>query len=117
MKYNIGHLKSIVLDIINERYDPYNRGYIKLCYIMPNSEDMFIYILLTIGYFYGMIIAIFPPTMPHTIFNFIDICFMFYFLGISAALVIIALYAIGSYLNSKVEEKCDELFNREIKLK
>lgn len=117
MKYNIEYLKNIILDIIKEQYDPYDRGYINWYHVMPNSEDMFIYILLAISYFYGMIIAIFPPISPYTAFDFINMCMLFYFLGTNVIILSMIFCVIGLYLNRRVEEKCNELFKREIKFK
>jgi hypothetical protein len=117
MKYDIEYLKNIILDIIKEQYDPYDRGYINWYHVMPNSEDMFICILLAIGYFYGMIMAIFPSVDPHTVFGCINVCMIIYFGIVNIAIIIVIFGIIGLYLNRRVEEKCDELFKREIKFK
>lgn len=117
MKYNIEYLKNIISDIIKEQYDPYNRGYIKLYHIMPDSEDIFACILLAISYFYGMIQVIFPPIDPHTAFDFINVCMILYFWCASIVIIIAIFGTIGLYLNKRVEKKCDELFKYEIKFK
>ncbi|MCK5643847.1 MAG: hypothetical protein KAJ19_23820 [Gammaproteobacteria bacterium] len=117
MKYDIEYLKNIILDIIKEQYDPYDRGYINLYHVMPDSEDMFICILFVISYFYGMIATIFPPIDPYTTFDYINAGMIFYFGVVSVAIVIVILGTVGLYLNKRVEEKCDELFKYEIKFK
>lgn len=117
MKCNIEYLKNIILDIIKEKYDPYDRGYINWYHVMPDSEDIFACILLAISYLYGMIIAIFPPADLYTAFDFINMFMLFYFWGVSIVIIIMILGILGSYLNRRVEEKCDELFKYEIKFK
>lgn len=107
----MSQIKDIIYDFMREKYDPYNRGYINLYHVMPDSEDMFAYIMLLVGYFYGMIISIFLPSAPHTIFDFINVCMLFYFGFVTIVIIIVILFNIGLYLSNKVEKSAMNYLN------